>query len=808
MKRISLSLLALILCAFGAKAQTTVADSLGPGIGVWTNPAKMLQGRVSGVTVSTTDGNPAGMVSTHIRGLNSVRGVSEPLWVVDGAVLTSSAGQTFQPFNQYGDFAFVSELSQMEIWDIFDIESIQVLKNTAETAKYGTRGADGVILIKTRRPDSDDFVKKFNTNVGVSFPGVSGEGLQPAIAHNHSLSLASASGRSRYRFTAFYKNTNGVVERSNSNAAGIRIMFDTKANQVVWFGLNSSFSLANASSRSAAAWYGAPSYMLELRGISPLSYNDPEHVSSLAGWGKDYDDDSRVFRTTDDFYLTFNFTPTLRWHNTVSFDMQDNSRLIWYGNGTTFGKSYNGAAGISYASLLTLDMKSELSWGRWFGNHNIKLLAAAEYSSDWNKFNVMSGTNFFMHDMRARGLNLNESKTVIRYFPKDLGAFGWQGGLSYCFAKVAGVDFSGRYESVERYDSGRSFGDNFYPAASLWLDLRALLFPTVQSVSSLRLEGGYGIAGRRRYVPYEMLPVFTGGGYPDVDVDYQGFYEGYDRIRSGEWNVFLKGTILGGRLDVSLGYYNKTTDDVLSLYCFGEQHPTKPTVWRESERKEVLNQGSTISNKGFEADIALHGGRALKWNISLNLAYNINRLENVDPGDARGYLLNQYGMYATKNVEGNSVSSIYGFVLNADNTVVGEGVLGETVPKFTGGLGFTANYKGASFAFDAYAAIGHMLLNLNRMLASGEEYVAGAFVEKGDYLKVGRVSFGYDIPVNMKYINAINVNISATNLLTLTSYKGWNPEVNSFSATNLANGLDYGSYPLARLIMLGACVKF
>ena len=221
-----------------------------------------------------------------------------------------------------------------------------------------------------------------------------------------------------------------------------------------------------------------------------------------------------------------------------------------------------------------------------------------------------------------------------------------------------------------------------------------------------------------------------------------------------------------------------------------------------------MNQGSTISNKGFEADIALHGGRALKWNISLNGAYNINRLENVDPGDARGYLLNQYGMYATKNVEGNSVSSIYGFVLNADNTVVGEGVLGETVPKFTGGLGFTANYKGASFAFDAYAAIGHMLLNLNRMLASGEEYVAGAFVENGDYLKVGRVSFGYDIPVNMKYINALNVNISATNLLTLTSYKGWNPEVNSFSATNLANGLDYGSYPLARLIMLGACVKF
>ena len=798
----------LALCAAPALAQTTVADSLGPGSGVWTNPAQMLQGRVSGVTVSATDGNPAGPVITRIRGLNSVRGVSEPLWIIDGAMLTSSAGQTFQPFNDYGDFAYVPELSQMENLDMADIESIEVLKNTSATALYGMRGANGVIIIKTRRPDSESFGKRLVSNVGVGIPSVTGDGLDASVSHNHSFSLSSASTRTGYRFSVFYKNANGVVERSNSNAAGIRVKFDTKANKVVWFGLNSAFSLANASSRSGSAWYGSPSQMLSLRGIAPLAYNDPESANSLAGWNKDFDDDSQVFRTTDDFYLTLNFTPSLRWNNTVSLDMQDNTRYIWYGNGTAFGKADNGAAGISYASLFTLNMRSELSWGHWFGKNNIKLLAAAGYSADWNKFNVMSGTNFFMHDMRARGLNLNESKRVIRYFARDLGAIFWQGKLSYSYSKFAGFDVSGRYESVRRYDSGRSFSDNLYPSASLWFDLHELLLKSSKTVSALRLEGGWGVAGRRHYVPYEMLPVFTGGGYPKVDLDYRGFYDGYDRIKSSEWNIFLKSSFARGRIDFSLGWYDKTTEDELSLYCYGEPRPTKPTIWRKTPRRLVQSQGSTISNKGIEADFAIRGGRAFKWRVSLDGAYNVNRLTKVDPGDARGFLLNQYSMYATMNVEGHPVSSIYGFTVDSGNTVTGEGLLGDTVPVFTGGIGFTASYKGFSFALDAYAAAGHKILNLNRMLASGEEYVAAPFVEKGDYLRIGRASLGYDIPLRWKHVKALGVNVSANNLFTFTAYKGWNPEVNSFAATNLANGLDYGSYPLARLVMLGICLKF
>lgn len=800
MKRLIIAFTILCLCSLSLQAEEVKADSLGRGLGVWSNPSMLLRGKLSGVAVSASDGNPAGAVNIHIRGLNSVRGVSEPLWIVDGAILSSSTGQTFQAFNQYDDYAFVSEISQMEGWNIYDIESIEVLKNASATALFGARGANGVIIVKTRMPSSEQLSREFHTNVGLAVPAVTGDGIRPGIFHSHSLAVGSTSGRTRYRLSAFYRDYQGVVKRNDNRAIGLRAMFDTHANKVVWFGLNTSLSISDADSRTGSAWYGAPSQMLTLRGIAPFAYNDVSGVTSLNGWAKDYDDESRIFRTTDNFYLTINFTRSLKWNNSLSFDMQDNTRYIWYGNGTAFGKDVNGAAGINYASLFTLDYKSELSWQRWFGKHHLELLAVAEYCADWNKFNVMSGTNFFMHDLRARGLNLNESKTQIRYFPRSLASKGGHAQIQYAFGTRAGFDIAGKYETVNRYDSGSPFEDNFYPSANIW----------VNALLNLRIEGGYGVAGRRRYVPYGMLPMFTGGNFPVVAVDYQAFYEGYNRITTSEWNVGVSGSFLKDRLSASLAYYDRRTDDNLTLYCFGEQHPRKEGVWRKAPRSEVMDQGSLISNKGVEFDLSYAGGRkgGFAWKIGVNGAYNINELLEVGPADVRGYLLNTYGMYATKNEEGHSVSSIYGFTLDGSNTVTGEGLLGDTVPRFTGGMNISLSFKGISLDADCYAAAGFKILNLNRMLASGEEYVSAAFVENGDYLRLGKLTIGYDVPLKIKWLSSLNVHLTGTNLLTLTGYQGWNPDVNSFSFTNLANGLDYGSYPVVRSLMLGASVKF
>lgn len=799
----------LILCPLRMTAETVRPDSLGRGVGVATNPAKLLQGLVSGVQVSATDGGAVGITSTRIRGVNTVRGISEPLWVVDGAILTSAAGGTCQPFQQYGDRGFVSDVSQMEGWNLDDIASIEVLKNTAATAIYGTRGANGVVIITTRRPPEGNFSKEVRTHIGVNIPTVSGERIRPGLTHNHSIALGASAGRTRYRFSAFWRDAQGGVAGEDNNAFGARAMFETQANGVVWFGLNTSLSISRGASRTGAAWYGAPSEMLSLRGIAPLSYYDSDGVTSIKGWAEDYDDDSRVFRTTDNFWLTLNLAQNFRWITSFSFDMQDNSRYIWYGNGTAFGAEENGAAGVTYESLFTMDIKSELKWNRYFGAHHLNLAGAYEYVADWNKANILSGSNFFMHDLRAKGLNLKESKTRIRYFPKSLGSNGGHVHFSYDYAGLTGVDLVGKYETVSRYDSGSPFGDNLYPAATLWTDLKKML-SLGDGLSRFRLEGGWGKAGRRHYVPYEMLSASTSGGYPDVDTDFQAFYEGYDRVETMEGNVTLHIAGLDERVSLSAGVYDRRTEDKLTLYCFGELDSNKNGIWRKTSRQTVTEQASTIANTGVELELWLRSAKdaALHWEVALNGAFNRNNLDEVSDNDTQGLLLDSYGLSATRNVEGHPVSSLWGYTLDDSNTVTGEGLLGDTVPKFTGGLDAIVSKKRVRMEMTAYSAAGFKILNMNRMLASGEESVSEAFVERGDYLRLGRLTISYNVPAKLRWISRMDVSLTGTNLLTLSGYSGWNPEVNSFSYAGRGLGIDYGSHLPLRTVMLGVSLKF
>lgn len=794
--------------SFNAGAQTVRTDSLGRGLGAYTNPAMLLQGQVSGVRVSSTDGAPGGQLNTNIRGLNSLRGVSEPLWIVDGAILSSSAGDTYQAFADYGNSSLTAPVSQLDGLNIYDIASIEVLKNTTATALYGSRGANGVVIITTKNPVSEQMSIDVNTNFGIQTPS--------GFAHSHSLALGSRTGRTNYRVSAFYRDSRGVIAGSGSNAFGMRVMFDTQSNSVVWFGLNTTFSIGRIGSTTSTAWYGSPSATLSYRNILPLPYFDPAGVSSLEGWNRDYDDLSTTIRSTSSFYLTFNFTKWLKWRNSLSFDIQDANRDIWYGNGTAFGKERNGAAGMTYSSLFTLDFKSELSFDRYFSEiHHLKAQAVFESIADWNKNNVMSGTDFFMHDLRAKGINLKESANKIRYFFPNTGSIGGHFSISYDLGNYAGIEAAARYETTPRYDSGSPVSDNLYPAVSGWLDLRNIAFPDSEVISALRLEGGWGEAGRSRYIPYEMLPFFT-GKFPSVEFNLRGYYESFNRLRTDEWHVGINAGFLNSRILASLTYYDRKTQDRLNVYCFGEESKKEVGIWVTTPRKSVQEQTSTVGNKGFELDLKADvvNTSKVRWTIGLNGAYNINTLLKLAAADERGFLLNNDGIFANKNVEGESVSPIYGFTVNENNVVNGEGILGNTVPRFIGGFNTELKIGRLRLEMLGNAALGFNILNMNRMLASAGietymgESVAAPFVEKGDYFRLSRVTLGYDIPLKSAKIKTLDVHFTCTNPFTLTNYGGLNPDVNSFGFTNLANGIDYGGYPIARCLMLGVSAKF
>ena len=179
--------LSLLLClAMPAFAQTEVKDSLGVDKPQANTPAALLKGRLSGVLVSATDGSPAGAVNTYIRGLNSLGDDSQPLWIVDGVMLNRSQRLNLDPFWNMPGQVYAPAFNELAFLNPYDIESVEVLKDVAATALYGSRGANGVIIVTTGKAKDKALDIRWDSNVSLSSAGQV-EGTRSALGHNHSV---------------------------------------------------------------------------------------------------------------------------------------------------------------------------------------------------------------------------------------------------------------------------------------------------------------------------------------------------------------------------------------------------------------------------------------------------------------------------------------------------------------------------------------------------------------------------------------------------------------------------------------------
>lgn len=806
-----LSILFALLSSTTVFAQVIEVDSLLAAPVVYQDPAGLLKGQVAGVRVSSLNGTSDETMRVDIRGINGLRAESGPLWIIDGTPLNSSPAQVIQPFFQYGDSGYLPMTSGLSGMHIYDIRSIEILKNASATALYGSRGANGVVIIKTRMAEKERLEINVNTNVGIGISEVTADGITPAVQHCHNISVGSKGKSSHFRVSAFFRDTDGVYKGTGRQSYGSRASFGAKKSDVITFGGNIGLHVQQAVSPASAVWYGAPSLTISSRGIAPLSYNDPQNVTSVNGWMSDYDNRSKTLRTIDDIYFNVRFAPGFYWRNSAGLDFQNITRNIWYGNGTAFGKESNGVAAVITSSLLNLDVRSVLEYSRYINTlHNVSARLAFEYITQKNRWQSMTGADFFSHELRSNALAFMQSKAVIRHFTSAFSNPAASVSLHYDYKSLLGADLNARYDTYLEYDRGTDFLDSLYPSVQVYADLRGLLLPDSSKVSSLRLEGGYGITGTRNFMPYNTFSIYANGGYPQVADDLQAYYKGVNKIVANEWHAAVRTGFINEMISFSATYYERLINDRLLVYCNGKPKSEDVSTWISAPMSMVSSHESHIMNRGVELSVDAFAFRNRKSSleISLNAAYNFNNVAQVAEEDSKGLYLNSYDMYATVNKKGYPVSSIYGYTLDADNVVNGEGVLGSTIPVLTGGL--DVRLRLGNFCLEAMAdwACGHRILNMNRMLASGQEYVSEVFVEKGDYLRLARLCALYGFKFNNKWIRSLNISLSADNLLTATSYSGWNPDVNSFGYTNMAYGLDYGSCPLVRSIVLGLAVKF
>ena len=831
MKSIKLNLILVALTALFstvAYAGDVVKDTIGTTASSVKSVEALLQGQVAGVRVWSQDGSPLSAPGVSIRGVNSLRGGVQPLYIVDGTILNDSNAKNVDPFWQYEDAAYASPLSQLSFLVPNDIESIEVLKNASATALYGSKGANGVVIINTKRVRDQRSVINWDSNLDIATPLLN-KSTNLGISHNHKIMVGGSKNNSTYTLAGYFRDDNYVIPGTGTMKGGLRASFETQANPVVWFGLSSNFNVGNTKSAAATTWYGKESMTTLMR--------DPE--ASLDGWKADYDDHALEFRTVNSMWLQLNLFKGFSFNFDLGADYQYLTRNFWLGNGTPFGLANNGAASILKTSSFAYNASGVIKYQTYFAeDHHLVVSAGAQAVGSWDVFNTQNGTDFYNHSIRYKGISIAGSKAKLHNFNRNIFNLGIYGNLAYDYKELVGANVA------YRTDFNPEFGSwNMYPSVSAYWDVRKTFFPSSDAVSALRLEGGYGESGKDDILPYESLGLYTTGEYEQVDVNATPFFDGRSYIHNKEWNVSLTFGFFDDRLSLTAGYYQRKTFDRLSIYANGEEVVTTPPIvedeegneseegdvsgdpsfvpehryWQYKDREELSSQTSEIANNGFELSLSAVPVRTKNWTWSLNVngAYNINNVAKLAVEDKGGMAIGTYAVesvvegetvvenvpiVATQNVEGNPVSSI----VDADGKV-----LGNPTPKFYGGFGTTLRWKDLSLDILADGAADFNILNLNEMAKAGETAVAAKYVEKGDFLRLARVSLSYNIPVkNVKWMESFKVFATASNLAFFSGYSGWSPDVNSYGASNFRLGMDYGSYPAARSFVLGLSIKF
>ena len=797
LKRILTAGSAVALMALPLSAKPVEADTLGGIRSVATSPADLIRGEVSGVRVSAVDGGADGLQNVYIRGFNTLRGDSQPLWIVDGVVMGSSANDNLDAFYlsggltanndklpDYSGRAYTSPIGGFGWLNPYDIESIEVLKDVSATSLYGMRGANGVIIVKTRRPESGEYNIRLNSNVGVENAPAKGDAFKTGILTTHNIGVDGLLGtNSFYSVSGFIRYSNGAVRNSGSTTGGVSVNLETAANSVLQFGINSRLAYGDYLSASGVNYIGAPSMMM-------LSlYPDAFEGLKAGDYVGSHEDEAIDYRTVNSVWLNVNILRNLKLRISGGIDYQNQTRYVWYGKQTPFGKEFNGAASILNNSLLNYNVKGELTYERSFAvKHHLQAALAFELNGDENRTNAMCGTDYTNPSLKSKGMTSTGSIQSVRKFIRHYGQMGGYVSAGYDYDGYAGIRGAVRSDYTMKYDRQ----ELWLPSAEAFVDFKKIFFRQSGIVSTLKLSGGYGWAGREKVLPYQYLTSYI-MDVPEVELGTEPYFDGMNRLISKEYNVGIDLGFLNDRYNVSLKYYDKNTADDFKVYNFGKRLVNQ---WVETQKWKVLQERITsIHNSGIEldADFRFIQNRNLTWTLRMNAAYNINRAFDFDSKDVNGSAVVKDGSYIAEFAEGRSLSEVLGH---------------NTLPKVHGGLGTTLSLHGITLDADFSGAAGFSILNAGRMVQKGDVNITEDIVERGDYLRLDNLTISYDVPLKVKWIKDFKVNLSAHNLFTVTGYSGWNPDVNSFGVTARSYGVDYGAFPLCRQFVLGVSFRF
>lgn len=883
-----------------------------------TGLAQAMQGRAAGVQVSQISNAPGGGVSVRIRGGNSLRASSEPLYVVDGFPILNENGPTINPS---------------------DIESIDILKDASATAIYGSRGANGVVIITTKRGKSgktnitfDSYYgvqkvrKKLdmlnatelaelinegiaNTNAdNVGKPGFPkppaftqeqidalGEGtnwqdeiFREAPQQNYQLSMSGGDDKNQFMISGNYFQQDGIVRGSDYERASIRWNLDRKITDKIKFSNSLSFvhSIGNAintdndGGSNAGVVYGALNFSPTVPVFAPDgSYtidNRPGaiKISNPVALAELTTNKTTIDRLLGNISGDWQIIDGLNFKAMLGVNIVNQKNAVYTPRTVYAGVGAGGSSAINSTQSSNWLLENTLTYQKTI-NTDHKLTALLGYTIQ----------HFYSEDYRASAQNFpndiveyNNLGYAQQVNPASSGSNEW--GLRSYIGRV-NYDYKERYLATftTRVDGSSRFGEGnknaVFPSASVaWRVSKENFMSNVGQMSDLKFRVGYGVTGNQEIPTFSSLAALGTANYNfgnQLSIGYGPTRIANPELRwepTAQTNIGIDIGLFTNRVMLTADYYKKTTSDLL----YDVPLPTS-TGYSTS-----LQNIGKIGNHGFEFTLnTVNIDREFKWNTNFNISFNRNEIldlgnvkGDVPAGQASGHLqLSNSGILRV----GEPLGVFYGLktdgifqnqaeidasaqktakpgdrryvdtntdgVINAGDRVI----LGQAQPKYSFGFSNTFTFKGFDLVVFFQGVRGNSVFNINRFelesmtgvsnqsaavldrwtpenpsntipraTATGVPYqVTDRQIEDGSYIRLKNIQLGYtfsgDLLEKVKMSSA-RIYVSGQNLVTWTDYSGFDPEVSRFGGDAFSMGTDYGSYPVAKMMLVGLSLTF
>ncbi|MCW3092554.1 MAG: TonB-dependent receptor [Ferruginibacter sp.] len=894
-----------------------------------------LQGRAANVYVTSNSGQPGAASSVIIRGISSLTGSVQPLYVIDGVQM--------RPGNGTGS-NLLSGINPD------DIESMSVLQGPSATAIFGAVGAGGVVMITTKRgkagetkisysaqvtiQDQPKYIPVMNLKEYATYrneiqkaggtasdstfadPSVLGPGnnwqeamFRRSLLQKHQLSLSGGTDKTTFYLSGEYFNQEGIAPGSGFTRASMRLNLDNQTRK--WLKIGTNLSLNRTNEKVTTSNAGMITLAIQQNPSIPVknvdgSWGGPANTQyqfsnplALASINNDFNKSTAIIGGA---YADITLLKGLVFHNEGNTSLQ-------YSNNNTFHPSYqfNGLVNATTVSTRASNtnfwwnFNTRLQYDTKVGKHSISAMAAHEASAYGGDGLSGSRQNFVTNTIQE--LSGGDQTTSIANSSKSNG-----GSKESYFGRAVYV-YNDRYilQATDRYDGSSVFGEakrwgNFPAVSAAWRISQENFMQSIPAINDLKLRVEYGANGNSNasgyYAVLQSVPTGWGTGFLSQNFSNPFMQWEVDKTVNVGFDLHM----LNNRIEVIADAYTKNADKLLTVnphaYLYGGdisysagyvQWPTTNVGSMQSKGFGVTINTTNVQNKQFT------------WKTGVNVSVDRNKITKlltpINTINGSAYFLSEVGqsvsMMTGYTAEGlfKDYTDITTHAIQTSNRVmtVGPGgtwvgdikfkdisgpngkpdgfidqydrhVIGNPWPKFTFGFNNSFTYKEFDLNIFVIGSIGGDILNYSRYQSeigngtygnylksvanfgmpssykqvdstsvtltnpgyqipriapgdpSGNNRINQWDVEDGTYVRVKNVSLSYRVPTRLVAkvgIKGIRLAMNVQNLLTITKYKGYDPEVGmTSSGGTLMVGLDAGRYPNVRMYTFNVVADF